>query len=94
MALESRYVSADLERRANYTYRNEKESENVYLLSRSSRLNAEVHPMLKYNSSNYDTTENNNNNNNVKNGKSPLHKEETAVQYSSNAKGVLAQVRY
>ncbi|CAL1680465.1 unnamed protein product [Lasius platythorax] len=62
------------------------------LESRSSRLNAEVHPMLKYNSSNYDTTENNNNNNNAKNdGKSPLHKEETALQYSSNAKGVLAQ---
>lgn len=39
-------------------------------------------------------TENNNNNNNVKSGKSPLHKEESAVQYSSNAKGVLAQVRY
>lgn len=37
-------------------------------------------------------TENNNNNNNVKNGKSPLHKEEATIQYSSNAKGVLAQV--
>lgn len=37
-------------------------------------------------------TENNNNNNNVKNGKNPLHKEEAAVQYSSNAKGVIAQV--
>lgn len=36
-------------------------------------------------------TENNNNNNNVKNGKSPLHKEEATIQYSSNAKGVLAQ---
>jgi len=35
---------------------------------------------------------NNNNNNNVKNGKSSLDKEEAAVQYSSNAKGVLAQV--
>lgn len=54
--------------------------------------------MLNYNSSSdiqrvtYNTadTENNNNNNNVKNGKSPLHKEAT-VQYSSNAKGVLAQ---
>lgn len=37
-------------------------------------------------------SENNNNNNNVKNGKSTLHKEEATVQYSSNAKGVLAQV--
>ncbi|XP_011251472.1 facilitated trehalose transporter Tret1-2 homolog isoform X1 [Camponotus floridanus] len=60
------------------------------------RLSEELHSML--NSSGdmqrvayTSDTENNNNNNNVKNGKSLLHKEEAAVQYSSNAKGVLAQ---
>ncbi|KAL6423399.1 hypothetical protein ACFW04_010178 [Cataglyphis niger] len=70
--------------------------------SRLSRLSEEVHPMLNNSLLNkssdmqrvtYNTadTENNNNDNNVKNEKSPLHKEESAVQYSSNAKGVLAQ---
>lgn len=83
-----------------YLYKQKKIKKCVFFLSRLSRLSEEVHPMLNYNSSSdiqrvtYNTadTENNNNNNNVKNGKSPLHKEAT-VQYSSNAKGVLAQVR-
>lgn len=51
--------------------------------------------MLGYTTSKYDSTdvENNNNNNNVKNGKKIQQKEETAALYSSNLKGVLAQVR-
>jgi len=36
----------------------------------------------------------NNNNNNVKSEKSILNEKEATVQYSSNSKGVLAQVRY
>lgn len=35
----------------------------------------------------------NNNNNNVKNEQGVLYNEKTAVQYSSNSKGVFAQVR-
>ncbi|EZA50493.1 Facilitated trehalose transporter Tret1 [Ooceraea biroi] len=56
-------------------------------------ISEESDAMLGYNSAKYKSTdvENNNNNNNEKNGKSVQQKEETAVVYSSNLKGVLAQ---
>jgi PKD repeat protein len=58
----------------------------------------ESHAMLGYNSPKYSTTNvecnnNNNNNNNVKNGKDVQRKEQPVAIYSSNLKGVLAQVR-
>lgn len=103
MAFESRYVSANLKRRASYTCNTtNKQKIKIYIFSLSRLCSSEeVHPMLNNSLSDiqrvtYNTAdiENNNSNDNIKNGKNPLHKEESAVQYSSNAKGMLAQVRY
>jgi len=52
--------------------------------------------MLNYVTPDYGSDVENNNNNNEKNEKRKiiLREEETTVQYSSNSKGVFAQVRY
>lgn len=59
------------------------------------RFSEEKYAMLGHNITDYTSgknVENNNNNNNEKNEKKTLHK--PLVQYSSNAKGVFAQVRH
>lgn len=105
MTLSTRYVYPNPERNWKlclYQDKLENMPYTLFSLLITNRFSAENQPMMD-NSSGYKKTLSiesisnedleNNNNNNVKNKKSTLYKDESAVQYSSNSKGVFAQVR-